>query len=81
MGSAGIDSEHKMLASFIFAKAQKSAHAVQILCRTGFGSDGLSLCAVLFENVVDLLYIGVAPVRRSRRYLQFEEVEKYFSGP
>lgn len=78
--TAGIDSEHKFVAYFIFTKALKSAHAVQVLCRCGCGSDGLSLCAVLFENVVDLLYIGMAPVRRSRRYCQFENVDKYFQA-
>jgi hypothetical protein len=78
--TAGIDSEHKFVGYFIFAKAFKSAHAVQVLCRCGCGSDGLSLCAVLFENVIDLLYIGMAPVRRSRSYCQFENVDKYFQA-
>jgi hypothetical protein len=30
----------------------------------------------MFENVVDLLYIRKAPVKRSRRYIQFKQVEK-----
>jgi hypothetical protein len=80
MQTVGLDSEHKFVAHFIFTKALKTTHAVQVLCRCGCGSDGLSLCAVLFENVVDLLYIGMAPVRRSRRYCQFENVDKYFQA-
>jgi hypothetical protein len=80
IGTNGIDSEYKAVTYFIFAKALKTANAVQILCRTGFGSDGLALCAVLFENLVDLLYIGASPKRRATRYFQFENVEKYFQA-
>jgi hypothetical protein len=35
---------------------------------------------VLFENLIDLLFISQAPVRRSRRFCQFETVEKYFQA-
>ena len=80
IGINGINSEYKAVTYFIFAKALKTANAVQILCRTGFGSDGLALCAVLFENLVDLLYIGASPKRRATRYFQFENVEKYFQA-
>jgi len=80
IGSRGIDSEYKAVTYFIFAKALKTANAVQILCRTGFGSDGLALCAALFENLIDLLYIGASPRRRATRYFQFENVEKYFQA-
>ncbi|MGA2535886.1 MAG: hypothetical protein ABSF53_07725 [Terracidiphilus sp.] len=45
MQTAGIDSEHKFVTYFIFAKAHKSAHAVQVLCRSGSGSDD-SHCAL-----------------------------------
>lgn len=78
--TAGIDSEHKFVAYFIFTKALKTMQSAQLLCRCGYGSDGLSLCAVLFENLIDLLYIGMAPARRSRRYSQFENVEKYYQA-
>lgn len=62
---------------FIFAKCFMTFQTIQTLCRTGCGSDALSLCASLFENCVDLRYIGKAPVLRSRRYMQYEQVEKY----
>jgi len=70
------DSDYKLVAFMIFAKCFKSFQAAQTLCRCGFGSDALSLCASMFENVVDLLYIRKASVKRSRRYIQFEQVEK-----
>ena len=73
------DTEYKFVAYFIFTKALKTAQSAQVLCRCGYGSDGLSLCAVLFENLVDLLYVGTAP-RRARRYCQFENVEKYYQA-
>ncbi len=78
--AAGIDSPYKYVALFILSKALKTIQAVQILARCGYGSDGLSLCAVLFENLVDLLYIGLAPARRARRFMQFENVQKYFQA-
>src|SRR5215471_8167186 len=58
------DSDYKLVAFMIFAKCFKSFQAAQTLCRCGFGSDALSLCASMFENVVDLLYIRKAPVKR-----------------
>jgi len=76
----GYESEYKFVAYFIFTKALKTLQSVQILCRCGYGSDGLSLCAVLFENLIDLLYIGKAPVRRARRYGQYEQVEPYYQA-
>jgi hypothetical protein len=76
----GYDSDYKFVAYFIFTKALKSLQSVQLLCRCGYGSDGLSLCAVLFENLIDLLYIGKAPVRRARRYRQYEQVEPYYQA-
>ncbi len=76
----GYDSDYKFVAYFIFTKALKSLQSVQLLCRCGYGSDGLSLCAVLFENMIDLLYIGKAPVRRARRYCQYEQVEPYYQA-
>jgi hypothetical protein len=71
------DSDYKRVAYLIFTKAFKTFQAAQTLCRCGFGSDALSLCGTLFENVVDLLYMGRAPVQRPRRYIQYEQVEKY----
>lgn len=76
----GIDSEYKFVANFILKKALKTMQSAQILCRCGYGSDSFSLCAVLFENLIDLLYISRAPVRRSRRFCQFETVEKFFQA-
>lgn len=70
------DSDYKLVAFLIFAKCFKSFQAAQTLCRCGFGSDALSLCGSMFENVIDLLYIRKAPLKRSRRYMQFEQVEK-----
>jgi hypothetical protein len=78
MLTAGVDTEYKGVVAMMFAKALKTANSTQIVCRSGCGSDGLSLCAVLFENLVDLLYIGQSPRRRSRRYAQFENVEKLY---
>jgi hypothetical protein len=80
IGDTGIDSDHKSLVYFIFGKALKTANGVQVLCRCGYGSDGLSLCAAIFENLIDLLYIGIAPKTRARRYFQFENVDKYFQA-
>lgn len=76
----GIDSEYKFVANFILKKALKTMQSAQILCRCGYGSDSFSLCAVLFENLIDLLYISRAPVRRSRRFCQFEPVEKFIQA-
>jgi hypothetical protein len=65
------------VAYILFTKAFKTFQAAQILSLCGYGSDALSLCASLFENVIDLLYIGKAPVRRPRRFLQYEQVAKF----
>lgn len=70
------DSDYKLVAYLIFAKGFKSFQAAQLLCRCGYGSDALSICASIFENVIDLLYIRRAPTLRSRRYIQYEQVEK-----
>src|SRR3974390_2069419 len=70
------DSNYKRVAYLLFAKCFKTFQAAQSLCRCGYGSDTLSLCASIFENVIDLLYIRKAPVHRSRRYMQYEQVEK-----
>lgn len=80
MHSNGIESEYTFVANFLLKKALKTMQSAQILCRCGYGSDSMSLCAVLFENLIDLLFISQAPVRRSRRFCQFETVEKYFQA-
>jgi hypothetical protein len=72
------DSDLKRVAYMIYTKGFKTFQAAQTLCRCGYGSDALSLCAVLFENIVDLLYLGQAPKFRPLRYMQYEQVEKYF---
>jgi hypothetical protein len=80
MRSQVTDSNHKLVGYIIFTKGFKSFQAAQLLCRSGYGSDALSLCASLFENIIDLLYIGKAPVRRSMRFIQFEQVEKFYKA-
>lgn len=72
------DSNYKLVAFIVFAKAFKTFQAALLLCISRYGSDALSLCASLFENVVDLLYMAKAAVIRPLRYLQFEQVEKFF---
>jgi hypothetical protein len=78
MQTSEIDSDYKFVGFFILNKALKSLQSVQVLCRCGYGSDGFSICAVLFENLIDLLFIGHAPVKQARRFCQFESVEKYY---
>jgi len=80
MNTNGIGSEYVFVANFVLKKALKTMQSAQILCRCGYGSDSLSLCAVLFENLIDLLFISQAPARRSRRFCQFETVEKYLQA-
>ena len=74
------DSDFKIVAYLIFTKSFRTFQAVQNLCRCGLGSDAISLCGSLFENYINLRYIEKAPVRRSRRYLQYEQVEKYYQA-
>ena len=71
------DSDYKLVSYLIFAKGFKTFQTIQCLCRIGWGVDGLSLCGSLFENVVDLAFISKAPVRRPRRYVAFEQVDKF----
>ncbi len=80
MRSKVTDSHYKLVAYIIFTKGFKTFQAAQLLCRSGYGSDALSLCASLFENIIDLLYIGKGPVRRAMRYEQFEQVEKFYKA-
>ena len=68
--------EYKLVAYVIYAKGFKTFQSAFNLCLLGCGSDALSLCASLFENLVDLRYLGKAPVRNPRRYFQFEQVDK-----
>jgi len=74
------NSNYKLAAYIVSAKAFKTFQAAQILCLSGYGSDALSLCASLFENVIDLLYMGKAPVLRPLRYVQYEQVEKFLQA-
>ena len=78
-GSA-IDTNLKMVAYVIFGKAFKSFQAIHNLCLSGCGSDAMALCGTLFENHVDLRYLQQAPIHRPKRYIQFEQVEKYYSA-
>jgi hypothetical protein len=69
--------DFKLAAYVLLIKGLKTFHAIQTLCRCGFGSDALALCGSLFENVVDLAYMKLAPVRRPLRFMQHEQVGKY----
>jgi hypothetical protein len=73
-------SNYKLVAYILSAKAFKTFQAAQLLCLCGYGSDALSLCASLFENIIDLLYMGKAPVLRPLRYMQYEQVEKFWKA-
>lgn len=74
------DSQYRIVGYLLFAKGYKTLLTVQNLCRVGCGSDGLALCATLFENYIDLAYIGRDPDPRSRMYVQYEFVEKYLQA-
>ena len=71
-------SDLKTVAYLLFGKAFKTFQAIQLLARCGCGSDGLSLCAALFENVIDLRYVCQSPDDRPGLFLRFEQVEKYY---
>jgi hypothetical protein len=73
-----LDTDLKVVAYILFTKGFKTFQSATNLCRSGCGSDAISLCASLFENYVDLQYIAKAPVRRSARFIQYEGVEKYY---
>jgi hypothetical protein len=73
-----LDTDFKVVVYIMFAKGFKTFQSAMNLCRCGCGSDALSLCAALYENYVDLRYIALAPATRSRRFIQFEDVEKYY---
>jgi hypothetical protein len=75
-----IDTHFKLVSLVFFAKSLKSLQSVQNLCRCGCGADALSLCSSLFENCVDLIYIKKAPYKRSRRYIEYEQVDKYYQA-
>lgn len=74
------DSDYSVVAYMIFSKAFMTFQAVRNLCLTGCGPDALALGASLFENLVDLSYIRQAPKLRARRYVQYEQVDKYFQA-
>jgi hypothetical protein len=73
-----LDKDFKVVAYILFTKGFKTFQSATNLCRSGCGSDAISLCASLFENYVDLQYIAKAPIRRSARFIQYEGVEKYY---
>jgi Family of unknown function (DUF5677) len=73
-----LDTDFKVVAYILFTKGFKTFQSATNLCRCGCGSDAISLCALLFENYIDLQYITQAPVRRSTRFIQYEGVEKYY---
>jgi hypothetical protein len=75
-----IDTNLKVVTYVIFGKAFKSFQAIHTLCLSGCGSDALAMCGTLFENYVDLQYLRQAPILRPKRYIQYEQVEKY-RGP
>ena len=61
-------------------KGLKTFHAARILCVHGCGADALALCASLFENLVDLLYVRQEPEPRASAYIAFEQVDKYYQA-
>lgn len=74
------DSDYSVVAYMIFSKAFMTFQAIRNLCLTGCGPDALALGASLFENLVDLSYIRQAPKLRARRYVQYEQVDKYYQA-
>jgi hypothetical protein len=70
----------QMVAYVIYGKAFRTVQSIINLCLCGCGVDALSLCASLFENLIDLKYMKKAPVRRPLRYTQFEQVEKLYQA-
>jgi hypothetical protein len=79
LAGQSINSSHFRVAAYVLLiKGLKTFHAIQVLCRSGCGADALALCGSLFENVVDMAYMAKAPVRRPLRYMQFEQVGKYY---
>ena len=73
-------SNFHMVAYLLFSKAFLTFQSVRNLCLIGCGSDALGLCGSLFENLVDLAYVKQAPDSRSRRFIQFEQVDKYYQA-
>jgi hypothetical protein len=71
-------SDFETVSYLLFSKAFLTFQSVRNLCLIGCGHDALGLCASLFENLVDLRYIRQAPKRRARRFVQFEQVDKYY---
>jgi hypothetical protein len=80
LDGAPFGSDYRMLAYVLFSKGFMTFQSVRGLCVLGCGPDAIGLCASLFENVVDLTYIRQAPTSRSRRYVRFEQVDKYYQA-
>lgn len=74
------DSDFKKVAYLMLGRGFKTFQAVWTLCLNGCGADGLALCGSMFENVVDLAYIARARFKRSPRYVQYEQVDKYYQA-
>lgn len=62
----------------IFCKGFMTYQTIQTMCRLGCGSDSLSLCASLFENYIDICFIAKTKKKWADKYLEFEQVEKYY---
>ena len=68
---------HEQVSYMLFAKGFKTFQSTRTLSLSGCGSDALALCAVLFENVVDILYINEDTAARPADFIDFELVEKF----
>src|SRR5258708_25923162 len=72
-----LDTDFKVVAYILFTKGFNTFQSATNLCRSGCGSDAISLSASLFENYVDLQYIVKPPVRRSTPSIQYEGAYTY----
>lgn len=75
-----LPSDFITVAYFLCSKGFLTFQGVRNLCLVGCGPDALGLCASVFENLVDLQYIRAAPASRSRRFIEFEQVDKYYQA-
>jgi hypothetical protein len=61
---------------FFFCKCYKSYQAIELLWRNGFAQDSAMLARSLFEIVLQAKYINVDPIARTRRYIDFDIVDR-----
>jgi len=68
---------YRRVAYLIFGKSFRTFQGAVQLASHGYGADGLGLSASLFENLVDLAYIGRRRRALAAAYVDFEQVDKY----